>query len=91
MTYLPSASNAFAEFTEAMNPTRTPARVEAPAAKAPKRGFWRMCYDSVWNARQRQADIEIARYLAMTGGKLTDSAEREIARRMSGNGNFRSF
>ena len=32
-------------------------------------------------SRQRQADREIAAYLRRTGGKLTDSAEREIERR----------
>jgi hypothetical protein len=32
-------------------------------------------------SRQRQADMEIARYLHLTGGKITDSAEREIERR----------
>jgi hypothetical protein len=32
-------------------------------------------------SRQRQADREIARYLAGTGGKFTDEAEREIERR----------
>lgn len=33
-------------------------------------------------ARQRAADREIARYLATTGGKMTDSIEREIQRRL---------
>ena len=32
--------------------------------------------------RQRQADREIARYIASTGGKFTDQTEREIVRRM---------
>ena len=32
-------------------------------------------------SRQRQADLEIARYMSRNGGKLTDSAEREIERR----------
>ena len=33
-------------------------------------------------ARQRQAEREIARYLATTGGKFTDQVEREITRRL---------
>ena len=33
-------------------------------------------------SRQRAADREIARYLATTGGKMTDSIEREIQRRL---------
>ena len=32
-------------------------------------------------SRQRQADREIARYLELSGGKLTDNAEREIEQR----------
>lgn len=32
--------------------------------------------------RQRQADREIARYIATTGGKFTDQVEREITRRL---------
>lgn len=32
--------------------------------------------------RQRQAERAIASYLATTGGKLTDSIEREIQRRL---------
>ena len=35
-------------------------------------------------SRQRQAEREIALYLTRTGGKLTDSAEREIERRFLG-------
>ena len=36
-------------------------------------------------ARQRQADAEIARWLGATGGKLTDSTEREIEARVLAN------
>jgi hypothetical protein len=32
-------------------------------------------------SRQRQADREIARYIALNGGKLTDEIERRIERR----------
>ena len=34
-------------------------------------------------ARQRQAEREIARYIATTGGKFTDQVEREITRRLT--------
>ena len=33
-------------------------------------------------ARQRQAERDVARYLATTGGKFTDQVEREIQRRL---------
>jgi hypothetical protein len=32
-------------------------------------------------SRQRHADREIAQYLTLTGGKLTDDVERNIERR----------
>lgn len=91
MTYLPSASKAFAEFSEAAPVTHGPARVEAKPARAPRRRFWKTILDSLWASRQRQADIEIARYIAMSGGKLTDGMEREISRRLSGQDNYRPF
>jgi hypothetical protein len=40
-----------------------------------------MLIAALMEARQRQADREIARYLAASGGKITDEAEREIERR----------
>ena len=46
-----------------------------------KRSVWRRLLDAVIASRQRQADFEIARFLQTRGGKLTDDAEREIARR----------
>ena len=85
MTYIPSVTKDFATFTEVATPAHL---VENKPVAAPRRGFWGAIFNAIWTARQRQADAEIARYLAMTGGKLTDSAEREISRRLSGE-NFR--
>ena len=94
MTYIPSATKDFAEFTEAAAPAlkgviahRQVDNESRPAA-APRRGIFRAIFEAIWTARQRQADAEIARYLAMSGGKLTDSAERDIARYLAG-GDFR--
>jgi len=42
-------------------------------------GFFRLFFDAMMHARQRQADREIARYL--DNGKFTDETEREIERR----------
>jgi hypothetical protein len=36
---------------------------------------------AMMQSRQRQADREIARYIALNGGKLTDEIERRIERR----------
>ena len=79
MTYIPSPSKDFAAYT---------AVETAPAVVAPRRGLWMRIFDAIWYARQRQADAEIARYLAMNGGKLTDSMEREMADRLRSD-NFR--
>jgi hypothetical protein len=98
MTYLPSASKAFAEFTQAAPnalavpeapEAHPPALTDAKPATPPRRGFWRAVFDSIWTARQRQAELEIARYLAMRGDTMTDSDEREIARRLNGRGLYR--
>ena len=82
MTYIPFATKDFTVYTSV---GATPA---AEVASAPRRGILTRVFDAIWQARQRQADAEIARYLAMSGGKLTDSTEREISRRLS-SGNFR--
>lgn len=57
---------------------------EAPAAKA-RGGFFRRLLDAMMASRQHQAEREIAAYLADTGGKFTDEAEREIERRFLSN------
>lgn len=48
---------------------------------APKRGLLMRLFDAMAAARMRQAEREVARYLAETGGKFTDESEREIERR----------
>jgi hypothetical protein len=58
---------------EAFKATHTP--------KAPKQSFWRKMMNSFIAARQEAAEREIARYIAIRGGVLTDSLEREIGRR----------
>ena len=50
-------------------------------AARPQRSLIGRLLDAVMVARQREAEREVARYLASTGGKFTDEAEREIERR----------
>ena len=50
------------------------------AAHEPRRGFFRHILHALTVSRQKQADREIARYLARTGGKFTDESERAIER-----------
>lgn len=52
-----------------------------PATSAPRRSFIARVLAAMMEARQRQAEREIAQYLAMTGGKLTDDVERTIEAR----------
>lgn len=50
-----------------------------PAPRRP--GVFARVLGSLMFTRQHQAEQEIARYLAASGSKMTDSAEREIERR----------
>ena len=46
-----------------------------------KPGLLRRIVSAMQEARQHQAEREIALYLSRNGGKFTDEAEREIERR----------
>jgi len=63
---------------------RTFAFTSLPAFDA-HRSLWRMVRDALAEARQAQTEREIENYLASTGGKFTDEAEREIERLSWGN------
>lgn len=54
-----------------------------PALPAPAKqhSLWRLVFNALMEARQIQADREIGRYIAGSGGKFTDETEREIERR----------
>ena len=57
----------------------------APVANgigAKLRRLARRLTDALAAQRQREVDREIARYLARSGGRLTDSMEREIMRKV---------
>jgi hypothetical protein len=55
-----------------------------PAAKPPARpAFWRRLLDAVALSHQREAQREVDAFMARRG-KLTDSVEREIANRFTG-------
>jgi hypothetical protein len=61
---------------------------EIPAAKPQVKagpGFFSRMFQVMTAARLRQAERDVARYLADTGGKFTDEAEREIERRFLSN------
>jgi hypothetical protein len=48
-------------------------------------------FDTLMEAQVRQTEREIARYIESTGGKLTDSVEREIEERLCPHGSGRLF
>jgi hypothetical protein len=57
----------------------------APAVGTPlRKPFWRRLFNALMEAQQRRAEHEIARYLAIRGGLLTDDMEREMMRRLTG-------
>ena len=63
-------------FTHALSPS------DASFARKPARtSLLARFFAALMASRQRQADREIARYMHLNGGKLTDSTEREIERR----------
>lgn len=55
------------------------------AKTARKPGFLRRLIAATQEARLRQAEREIALYLARSGGKFTDESERDIERRFLSN------
>ncbi len=59
--------------------------VKTKAATKAGPGLFSRFYTALMAARLRQAEREVARYLANTGGKFTDEAEREIERRFLSN------
>jgi hypothetical protein len=59
---------------DAMDATQV---VQAPQ----KPGMFARFMTALMESRQRAADREIERYIALRGGRLTDETEREISRR----------
>jgi hypothetical protein len=53
----------------------------APTPARSGRGLFARLLAVLMESRQRQADREITRFLAGTGGRFTDETEREIERR----------
>jgi hypothetical protein len=64
--------------SHALSPSDT---VLTPAATPARPGFFKRFIRALHQARLRQAEREIALYIGRTGGRLTDSIEREIEHR----------
>ena len=53
-----------------------------PQSEARKgKGLFARLLEAMATSRQHQAEREITRYMALSGGKFTDETEREIERR----------
>jgi hypothetical protein len=59
------------------------ARYHGHARDAAKHGLLRRMFDRFMQSRQRQADSNIARFIAASGGPLTDSVERNMMKHLS--------
>lgn len=58
------------------------ARRPMPVRKAARRSLWRALVDAIINAHHKDAQRDIDRLVARSGGKFTDSLEREIGEHM---------
>lgn len=59
---------------------------EAPATRdvaASYGGLLRRIFEAVFESRQRHADLDIARFIARSGGHLTDDIERRMMERLT--------
>ena len=67
----------------------------SPSGRAAKQrsrpGLLRRLLDTLVTSRLQRTEYEIARYLESTGGKFTDSIEREIEERLCPRGSGRLF
>jgi hypothetical protein len=75
-------------FTASALAPRDFAYTQAPVTELPvrtERSLFDWLLDVMMTARMRDAEREVGLYLADTGGKFTDEAEREIERRYLSN------
>lgn len=56
-------------------------KAEPATSARTRKGLFRRFLDALHATRLQQAEREIARYMALNGGKFTDEVEREIERR----------
>jgi len=54
-----------------------------PERHGPHRGMLRRIFDAVFESRQRHAELEIARFIAGSAGRITDDVERRLMARIS--------
>jgi hypothetical protein len=56
--------------------------IQAGRTDARRNGLLERIYDALVASRQRRADREIARFLAQSGGRMTDAMERDLMQKL---------
>lgn len=75
-------ASAFPSFTQSVQaPSSSTQTLRASTSVGPKRGLLGRFLDALVESCQRETEQRMARLLAQSGGKLTDSLEREADRR----------
>jgi hypothetical protein len=74
MTYAPRP-NEFVPYYDVL-----PVSVARAAVTRPS--LWRRLVGAVFESREKQMELEAERYIARTGGRITDEIEREITDRL---------
>ena len=75
-------ASAFPSFTQSLQALSSSTQtLRAPTSVGQKRGLLGRFLDALVESRQRETEQRMARLLAQSGGKLTDSLEREAERR----------
>ena len=69
---------------EFLPPVRGRCRTPASSSPASKPGILKRIVQAMFEWRQAQADREIARFLARSGGRLTDDMERRLTEHLLG-------
>jgi hypothetical protein len=84
MTYAPRPHEFVPLFEAPAALGRRPAALGRRPVAAPRRGLLRRIFGGIFESREEQAERNAARYIARTGGRLTDEIERQITDRIIG-------
>jgi dephospho-CoA kinase len=72
-------------FNTLLHPYAPSGETAARTGKRP-RSFARRIIDAIAASNQRRAEREVAHYIALNGGRLTDGIERQVAERLGPRG-----
>jgi hypothetical protein len=72
-------------FSTFFHPDATSGTTPSATGKKP-RSFARRIVDAIAASNQRRAEREVARFIALNGGRLTDGIERQLSERLGPRG-----